>query len=66
MYSCFAIVKSKDGYGVLDLTSSEEVIASVWKSIDYEIIDDATWVGSHMRFICLADDGQYSVLEHQF
>ena len=66
LYSCFAIVKSKDGYGVLDLTSSEEVIASVWKSIDYEIIDDATWVGSHMRFICLADDGQYSVLEHQF
>lgn len=50
----------------MDLTSSEEVIASVWKSIDYEIIDDATWVGSHMRFICLADDGQYSVLEHQF
>lgn len=66
LYSCFAIVKSKDGYGVLDLISSKEVIASVWKSIDYEIIDDAAWLGSHMRFICLSYDGQYSVLEHQF
>ena len=65
-FDCFAITKNKMGYGVVDLLSGEQVIPNSYQEIDYEIIDDAHWLGSHIKFKCKSTNSGYVIIEKNF
>lgn len=65
-FDCFAITKNKTGYGVVDLLSGEQVIPNAYEEIDYEIIDDAQWLGSHIKFKCKSANHGYEFIEKRF
>ena len=62
-FDCFAIVQDKNGnYGVIDISNPEdpfctqEVIPTVYNKITYNVIDDTSWYGAHVKFICTSSD----------
>lgn len=62
-FDCFAIVQDKNGnYGVIDISNPEdpfctqEVIPTVYNKITYNVIDDTSWYGAHVKFVCTSSD----------
>lgn len=67
VFDCFAITRnSNTGYGVVDITSGEQVIPNSYEKIEDEIIQDNANSCICVRFICKNSNGEYEILEKQF